>query len=78
MATRKEVLQLYKKALKLARTWRASDPMQTTQEKEYIVEEARRLFRKNINVGDQFYSASFNATVFLNFNVTVNYFGNSK
>ena len=46
-ATRSEVLQIYRKILRLSRTWVAKDPNQTKIERNYIVEETTRLFKLN-------------------------------
>ncbi|CAH1795406.1 unnamed protein product, partial [Owenia fusiformis] len=53
MALRKEVLSLYRRIFRLARTWTAQNPDETWQEQEYIKDEARRLFRKNKNVTNE-------------------------
>jgi len=50
IALRQKVLSLYKTALKLGRTWVATDPGETLKEREYIVHEAQTLFRKNKHV----------------------------
>jgi hypothetical protein len=48
---RLRVLQLYKRIIKLSRTWQASDhPGKTPEEQIYIRNEARELFRKNQHV----------------------------
>lgn len=52
MALRREVLRKYKEVLSLSRTWRAAEAAETASERVYIKEEARRLFRKNKDVGD--------------------------
>ncbi|KAG8558089.1 hypothetical protein GDO81_016853 [Engystomops pustulosus] len=51
-ATRPEVLGLYRKIFRLARRWKSSLGLEeeTKKEKQYIVEEARKLFHKNKNV----------------------------
>ena len=51
MALRGEVLRKYKEILRFSGAWRASEEAQTTAERGYIKEEARRLFRKNKHVG---------------------------
>lgn len=47
---RREVLKKYRQILRVSRTWRASEEMETAAEQHYIKEEARRLFRKNEHV----------------------------
>lgn len=47
---RREVLQVYRQIFQLARSWRAVEESETTVERAYIRDEARRLFRKNKNV----------------------------
>ena len=49
---RERVLSLYRTALRLGRTWVASDPHETQKERDYIVQEARTLFRKNKHVNE--------------------------
>lgn len=51
MALRREVLKKYREALSLSRSWRAADGAETASERAYIREEARKLFRKNKDVG---------------------------
>jgi hypothetical protein len=49
--TRFRVLQLYKRIIKLSYTWQAIDhPSKTHEERLYIRNEARELFRKNQHV----------------------------
>jgi len=48
--TRREVLRLYKSILRLGQRWEAADPIETRVEREYIVDEARTLFRRNASV----------------------------
>jgi len=45
--TRRDVLRLYKSILRLGQRWEAADPVETRVEREYIVDEARTLFRRN-------------------------------
>ena len=53
---RSRVLQLYKRIIKLSRTWEATDhPLKTHEEQLYIRNEARELFRKNKHVIFIFY-----------------------
>lgn len=46
-ATRSQVLQMYRRILRLSRTWVAKDPNQTKIERNYIGEETARLFKLN-------------------------------
>ena len=49
--TRTRVLQLYKRIIKLSQTWQAIDhPAKTSDERLYIRNEARELFRQNRHV----------------------------
>ena len=50
MVSRCEVLRLYRQILQVARSWQAAVELDTSTERTYIREEARRLFRKNRNV----------------------------
>ena len=50
---RSQVLRLYSRIFRLARDWRATDPNETRVEQDYIKEEARELFRKNMNLNDE-------------------------
>ncbi|XP_058296782.1 LYR motif-containing protein 1 isoform X1 [Hylobates moloch] len=54
MATRQEVLGLYRSIFRLARKWQATSGQMedTIKEKQYILNEARTLFRKNKNLTD--------------------------
>ncbi|XP_022095518.1 LYR motif-containing protein 1-like [Acanthaster planci] len=54
MALRQEVLSLYRKLLRAAKTWQASTKLMkdTREERQYIQDEARTLFRKNKQVTD--------------------------
>lgn len=53
-ATRQEVLSLYRRVLRIARTWKAQSalPQDTERERLYIAEEAQTLFRQNKQVTD--------------------------
>ncbi|KAL4617871.1 LYR motif-containing protein 1-like [Arapaima gigas] len=53
-ATRHEVLALYRRVLRIARSWRALSGLQqdTDSERRYIAQEARTLFRQNQQVTD--------------------------
>ncbi|XP_058430274.1 LYR motif-containing protein 1 isoform X4 [Marmota monax] len=52
MATRQEVLGLYRRVFRLARKWQAASGQMedTIREKQYILNEARTLFQKNKNI----------------------------
>ncbi|KAM9725083.1 LYR motif-containing protein 1 isoform 1-T1 [Dama dama] len=54
MATRQEVLGLYRRIFRLARKWQAASGQMedTIKEKQYILNEARTLFQKNKNLTD--------------------------
>ncbi|KAK1794730.1 hypothetical protein P4O66_009943, partial [Electrophorus voltai] len=47
--TRTEVLSLYRRVLRVARSWQAQSalPRDTETERKYIVQEAHALFRQN-------------------------------
>ena len=47
---KKDVLRAYRQIFAVARSWEASEPDQTRDERKYIREEARRLFRMNKDV----------------------------
>ncbi|KAL7055855.1 hypothetical protein AAHC03_022537 [Spirometra sp. Aus1] len=53
-SNRSRVLSLYRRILRLAQNWSSADgdPVKTAQERDYIREEARRLFRRNARVTD--------------------------
>jgi hypothetical protein len=51
---RKQVLQLYKDILKIAKKWTSLEPNKTNQERMYIQNEAKILFRKNKDVINHF------------------------
>ena len=46
-ALRYQVLKMYKTFIKLSQTWTSSVPSQTGIEKNYILEETRKLFKAN-------------------------------
>ncbi|CAN2391635.1 Belongs to the complex I LYR family [Pristimantis euphronides] len=50
--TRSQVLVLYRKIFRIARKWTSSSGLEeeTVKERQYIVEEARKLFHKNKRV----------------------------
>ena len=50
---RSRVLSLYRRCLRLGRTWEARDPNETPTERNYIVGEARKLFRVNRDVAEE-------------------------
>lgn len=47
VALRSSVVKMYKTLIRLGRGWSAKDPSQTVVERDYIVEETRRLFKLN-------------------------------
>jgi hypothetical protein len=51
---RKQVLQLYKDILKIAKKWTSLESSKTNQERMYIRNEAKILFRKNKDVINHF------------------------
>ena len=53
MATRTQVLALYKRILRTAKTWKATIDSNTTTEQNYIKGEARNLFKLNKNINDE-------------------------
>ena len=50
---KKDVLRAYRQIFAVARSWEASEPDQTRDERKYIREEARRLFRMNKDLMDE-------------------------
>ncbi|XP_038676454.1 LYR motif containing protein 1 isoform X2 [Scyliorhinus canicula] len=54
IATRCDVLGLYRRIFRIARTWQSLSGLtdDTLKEKDYIVTEARTLFKKNKNLTD--------------------------
>lgn len=54
VATRPAVLGLYRRVLRLARRWQAASgrPEDSAREQQYILREARTLFRKNKDLTD--------------------------
>ncbi|KAL5473592.1 hypothetical protein EMCRGX_G028094 [Ephydatia muelleri] len=50
---RKEVLRAYRQIFAVARSWEASETGQTRDERNYMREEARRLFRMNKDLVDE-------------------------
>ena len=49
-ALRRRVLSSYKQLLTLGKTWRAEDPQNTADERDYILLETKTQFRKNATV----------------------------
>lgn len=47
---RREVLSLYRRIFQVAREWKATTAADTEEERQYIQNEARKLFRKNMNI----------------------------
>ena len=45
-----QVLKMYKTFMRLSQTWKSSVPSQTGIEKNYIVDETRKLFKANKNL----------------------------
>ncbi|KAK2180506.1 hypothetical protein NP493_440g03035 [Ridgeia piscesae] len=52
MSLRQEVLALYRRIHRLSRTWKATNAAETNDEKAYIKDEARSLFRQNKHLKD--------------------------
>ncbi|XP_042691292.1 LYR motif-containing protein 1 [Centrocercus urophasianus] len=52
--TRQEVLGLYRKVFRIAKKWQSASGQveETAAEREYIIKEAKTLFRKNKDVAD--------------------------
>jgi len=49
---RTKVLRLYSRILRVGRTWEAQDVNETKVERDYILDEAKLLFRKNKALSD--------------------------
>jgi len=49
---RNEVLSIYRRILRLSRTWESKDPATNATDREYIRNEAKTLFRQNKNLQD--------------------------
>ena len=49
---RSQVIRLYTKIFRVARAWQAQDPNETRVEQNYMMDEARELFRRNQNLTD--------------------------
>uniref|UniRef100_A0AC34PX68 Complex 1 LYR protein domain-containing protein n=1 Tax=Panagrolaimus sp. JU765 TaxID=591449 RepID=A0AC34PX68_9BILA len=47
MAYRQQVLALYRKIIKIGKTWEATNPAETEIERKYILETTREKFRQN-------------------------------
>ena len=54
---RKEVLSLYRKIFRIARKWQAANPADTEAERQYMRDEARKLFHRHKNVSLRFKQA---------------------
>lgn len=52
ISLRREVLNLYKKILKIGRSWNAINPENTKDERRYILNETRNRFLLNSTVKD--------------------------
>jgi len=50
--SRQKVLRLYRQILRLGKTWEAKNPSDTGIERQYIVTEARTVFKSHINIQD--------------------------
>lgn len=50
---RRQVVNLYRQIVRVGRHWEATDPAHTQEERAYILEEARKLFRANKHLKDQ-------------------------
>ncbi|KAL4239832.1 hypothetical protein ACF0H5_000634 [Mactra antiquata] len=55
MSLKKDVLHLYRSLIKLSYTWKSAleNPVIELEERKYIKEETRRLFRKNLQLTDE-------------------------
>ncbi|KAI0218225.1 LYR motif-containing protein 1 [Lamellibrachia satsuma] len=53
MLLKHEVLTLYRRIQRLSRTWKAAIPAETNEERVYIRNEARQLFRQNKHLNDE-------------------------
>lgn len=52
MTARRSVLSIYRKILQTSKTWKAVSEKDTQEEQKYILNEARKLFRKNMHLTD--------------------------
>jgi len=50
MPLRTQVIRLYSRILRVGRNWKAQDINETKVERDYILDEAKMLFRKNKNL----------------------------
>ena len=50
--TKMQVINLYRRILRLSRSWNASNPSNTQEERNYIRNEARYWFHKNSSVSN--------------------------
>jgi len=53
--SKRQVLSLYSRIIRLSKSWTAKEPKNTCIEREYILTEARNEFRKNIFVCLKFF-----------------------
>ena len=51
-ALRRQVLSVYRRIVRLGYQWEAVDPTHTREERQYILREARTLFRANQHLTD--------------------------
>lgn len=49
---RSTVLSLYRRILRIGFSWEAQNPSETKEEQNYIISEAKQLFRTNKNITD--------------------------
>jgi len=47
------VLSMYRRLMRLSRTWEAVEPVNTKTERNYIADETQRLFRVNRSAGEK-------------------------
>merc|ERR1719328_750083 len=52
MMSRSQVLSIYKRILRVGQNWVAAHPDNTQVERNYIIDEAKTLFRKNATITD--------------------------
>lgn len=49
---RRQVVSLYRQIIRIGHRWEAKDPANTQEERTYILEEARQLFKANQHLQD--------------------------